>query len=195
MGRLLEFIVGREPVASATGIAGVVIAALGVLSAAGADLDPELVAAVGTLAAALAGWLARKAVTPVYTAISPPPPPGDPYDTVEGDSRLRGSIPLALIILIGMAVVLMAGLAVCSDALFEDEDEVNDLGLPALVVDHECYDCDDGWGGGSDGNSGGRYEGGRSGDMEQGDGRNCRNFCDNVIYIPDPRGGDEERRR
>jgi threonine synthase len=65
IGKVIDFIVGREPVASATGIAGVVTAALGVIAALGGDIDPEVVAAVGAFAAALAGWLARKAVSPI----------------------------------------------------------------------------------------------------------------------------------
>lgn len=65
LGKLVDFIAGREPVASATGLAGVVTATLGVVAAIGVDLDPELVAAIGVLVTALAGWLARKAVTPV----------------------------------------------------------------------------------------------------------------------------------
>lgn len=40
----------------------------------------------------------------------------------------RGSIPLALLILIGLFVVVIIGLAMCGDAMFEDEDEENDLG-------------------------------------------------------------------
>ena len=60
LDRLVSFLVDREPVASATGLAGVVTAALGVVSALGVDLDAELVAAIGVLVTALAGWLARK---------------------------------------------------------------------------------------------------------------------------------------
>lgn len=65
LGKLIGFVVGREPVASATGVAGVVTALFGVVAAYGVDMSPELVAAVGALVAALAGWLARRAVTPV----------------------------------------------------------------------------------------------------------------------------------
>ena len=47
----------------------------------------------------------------------------------------RGSIPLAVLIAIGVIVTFVIGMAVCSDALFEDEDEPNDLGfVPALLV-------------------------------------------------------------
>lgn len=182
--RLVDFVVGREPVATATGIAGVVTAALGVVAALGVDIDPELVAAVGTLVAALAGWLARKAVTPVRKPLSPPPLGYVPEKP--GSSQYSGSVPLALVILLGLAVVLMAGLAVCSDAAFEDEDEVNDLGAPAWIADHEYDD----WDGGSDGNRGYDGEGGQSGDTDQRGNENCRNLCGNTIIVPDPRGDD-----
>lgn len=51
--------------------------------------------------------------------------------------REGGGIPLALIIIIALGVIMLAGLGLCGDALFEDEDEVNDLGAPALVLDHD----------------------------------------------------------
>jgi hypothetical protein len=157
--KLIDWIIGREPVATATGIAAVVTAGLGVAAAFGLDVTAEQIAAIGALAAALAGWAGRRAVTPVE-----PPEVRQVRrqmanqrigtDTTADDSRLEdGSVPLALIILIGLAVVLMAGLAVCSDALFEDEDEVDDLGLRStysvVLVSHErddCYgqDCRDG---------------------------------------------------
>lgn len=184
MLKILDWVLGREPVAAATGIAAVVTALAGLLTAFDVvALSAEQIAAVGALTAAVAGWAARGAVTPVAG-------PTERQD--------RGSIPLALIILVALAVVLLAGLAVCTDAAFEDEDEVNDLGMPALVVDHDRYRCmdHDGCGGeGSDGNTGYDGEGGRSGDMDQGGDNNCRNFCDNIIYIPDPRGGREEQPR
>jgi hypothetical protein len=184
MTRLLDWIIGREPVAAATGIAAVVTALAGVLTAFDmVVLSAEQIAAVGALTAAVAGWAARGAVTPVAG-------PTERQD--------RGSIPLALIILVALAVVLLAGLAVCTDAAFEDEDEVNDLGMPALVVDHDCYeygDCGgrdeygDGRGGYSGGPSGGYYEGGKGGsDYDgDGDGNRCRNFC--FYGIPAPGEG------
>lgn len=50
---------------------------------------------------------------------------------------------------------------------------------------YDDYDCGGGddYGDGSNGNSGGRYEGGRSGDQGDGDGQ-CRNFCN--ITVPTP---------
>jgi hypothetical protein len=136
--KLLDWVVGKEPVATGTGLAALVTAALGVAAAFGLSITTAQIAAIGALAAAAAGLFARRQVTPVTTPAlrridreSPPPPP-DP----------RGSVPLALVILVALGVALMAGMAFCGDALFEDEDEVNDVGL-VLVTDHECEygDC------------------------------------------------------
>lgn len=63
--KVLSFVTGREPVASSTGVASVITAALGLAAVLGADISAEVIAAVGVLATALAGWLARRAVTPV----------------------------------------------------------------------------------------------------------------------------------
>lgn len=147
--RIVDWIAGREPVASATGIAGVITAILGVVAALGVDLSPELIAAIGTLAAAIAGWLARKAVTPIASpadrqlqrlvAQGPPPPPAP------GDSADDGGVPLALIILIAVGVLVIGGFFASCDALLTDEDEEGDLnmGLPALILDHDCYEYGD----------------------------------------------------
>lgn len=165
--RLLQFIATREPVAATTGLAAVIIATLGVAAAFGANITETQIAAIGTLAAAIAGWLGRSAVTPILgnrTEIG---------TWTEQPSDPRGSIPVAMIIVLGLVLFIIAGIAVSCDAMFEDEDEVNDLGAPALILDH------DDWGGGSDGNAGGEYEGGRGGsDYDgDGDGNRCRNFC------------------
>jgi len=66
--RLIDWIIGREPVATATGVAAVITAGLGVAAAFGADITAEQIAAIGALAAALAGWAARPAVIPVRKA-------------------------------------------------------------------------------------------------------------------------------
>jgi hypothetical protein len=64
--RLTDFILGREPVVAATGLAGVVTAAFGLLHAFDVlRLTPEQVAAVGAFLAVVAGWAARKVVSPV----------------------------------------------------------------------------------------------------------------------------------
>lgn len=52
----------------------------------------------------------------------------------------RGSVPMALIIAVALLVVLGGGMAVCGDALFEDEDERDDLGIELVS---RCRDCDD----------------------------------------------------
>lgn len=154
LSRIVNWVVGREPVAASTGLAAVVTAALGLAAAFGFGITPEQIAAVGALAAALAGWAARPAVTPTRKLSQGP-------HTIDGHA---GSVPLALLILVGLFVVVVAGLATCGDALFEDEDERDDLGLPALVAYH---DEDDG-----DGEDRRRKD-------------TCFMFCDNVIIIPD----------
>lgn len=66
IGRLIGWVVGREPVATATGLAGGVAALVGVLAA--FDVwrpSPEQTAAIGALVAWVAGYLARRVVTPV----------------------------------------------------------------------------------------------------------------------------------
>ena len=164
ISRALQFIVGREPVAYTAGLAGLTIAMLGVAAAFGANITETQIAAIGTLATAVAGWLGRSAVTPVL-----------------GKRDERGSVPLALIILIVAGVLVVGALFATCDALVDDEDEPGDLGSPALILDH------DGWDGGSDGNEGYDGEGGRSGDTDQNGDENCRNLCGNTIIVPDPR--------
>lgn len=66
IGKLLNFIVGREPVATATGLAGGVAAVIGALMAFDVlELTPEQIAAVGALVTWVAGYAARRVVTPV----------------------------------------------------------------------------------------------------------------------------------
>jgi hypothetical protein len=92
-------------------------------------------------------------------------------------------------IIIGVVVslILFGALMAACTALINDEDSLG----PVVVASHEyCYEdepCGDDWGGGSDGNSGGRYEGGRSGDNDQRGDHNCRNFCFYGVPMP---GGD-----
>lgn len=131
MTRLLDWIVGREPVATATGLAALVTAALGVAASFGVGITPEQIAAIGALAAALAGYLSRRAVSPVIT---PPRPSSD-----------QGGVPLALIILVVFGVLIVGAFFASCDALFEDEDEVNDLGI---TVTEQAYheECDPEWG-------------------------------------------------
>ena len=100
-----------------------------------------------------------------------------------GEGKEGGGIPLAaLFVILAIALALGLGFASC-DALFEDDDEPGDLGAPphtpAGAPGPRDHDYRDGWDGGSDGNSGGEYEGGRGGaDYDgDGDGNRCRNFC------------------
>lgn len=92
----------------------------------------------------------------------------------------------ALLVLLG--IVFLAGLLVAGCiAVFNDEESFASMQL--VSHDYECMDheCGGDWGGpGSDGNSGGRYEGGRGGqDYDgDGDGNRCRNFC--FYGIPEP---------
>lgn len=143
--RLLDWILGREPVATATGLAGLVTALLGVAAAFGLDITAEQIAAIGAAAAAVAGFLSRKAVSPVTS-----PAEREAHrlldrqaemrrtDTGTDDSRFEGGgVPLALIILIAVGVILVAGIGVSCDALFEDEDEVDDVGLEQVAYHEE----------------------------------------------------------
>jgi hypothetical protein len=58
----------------------------------------------------------------------------DISDTIEDENvGERGSIPMAVLILIGLFVAVIIGIAMCGDALFEDEDEENDLGWAPAV--------------------------------------------------------------
>ena len=136
--RLLDWVAGKEPVASATGIAAVVTAGLGVGAAFGLDITAEQIAAIGALAAALAGWAARRQVTPVEA-----PEARRAARTLKTLDPETGSVPLALLILVALGVVLLAGLGVCTDALFEDEDETNDLGVAVTQLAYHEEDCNE----------------------------------------------------
>lgn len=137
--RILDWIIGREPVASATGIAAVITAVLGAAAAFGLDISAEQIAALGALAAAVAGWMARKAVVPVTS-------PGErqvarSLDRMGGLDE-GGSVPLGLLIFLIVVVLIIAGIAVSCDAMFEDEDETNDLGQARVELAYH----DDGYG-------------------------------------------------
>lgn len=47
--------------------------------------------------------------------------------------RQRGSIPLAVLIAVGLFVVVIIGLAMCGDAIFDDQSEEDDLGSASYV--------------------------------------------------------------
>lgn len=129
--RLLDWVVGKEPVATGTGIAALVTAALGVAAAFGLGITTAQIAAVGALASALAGMFGRHNVTPVTTP------------ALRRIDREAGSIPLAALFVIVLAFLVLAGAFATCDALWDDESEVNDLGAPAWVADHECYEYGD----------------------------------------------------
>lgn len=143
MTRLLHWIVGREPVATATGMAAIVTAALGVGAAFGLNITAEQIAAIGALAAAIAGWAGRSAVTPVVSITQSRPDHDSHLEDVMSDidrydDSQRGAIPLALLILLIVAVIFVGGLFASCDALFEDEDEKNDLGSARVeLVSHD----------------------------------------------------------
>lgn len=201
--RILDWIIGREPVATATGIAAIVTAGLGVAAAFGVDITAEQIAAIGAMAAALAGWLGRRAVSPVTTPaerqVTRSLRQMGGIDTPADD----GSVPLALIILIGLAVLLLLGLGVCTDALFHDEDEPDDLGQARIVLISHERDCDD-WNGecGEGSYSGGDYGHNRRDDRNRNRGafspgpfdRSPVDFSDSCISL-DCSGRDDGRRR
>lgn len=87
-----------------------------------------------------------------------------------------------LAIIIG--VVFLAGVLVAGCvALVNDDDSLGRVQLVSHRYEDPCRDygdCD----GGSDGNSGGDYEGGRSGDNDQRGDHNCRNFCFYGVPLP-----------
>lgn len=68
-------------------------------------------------------------------------------------TRERGSIPMAVMIGVGIILFVIVALAVCGDAIFEDEDEDNDLGWAGPVATAGDGDGDD--------NRGGRNDNGR----------------------------------
>lgn len=65
--KLTDWILNREPVRAATGVAGLLIAALGVVHEFDVleTLTVSQVTAIGTFLSVVAGWLARKKVSPV----------------------------------------------------------------------------------------------------------------------------------
>lgn len=122
--RLIDFVVGREPVATATGIAGVVTATFGLLHAFDIlALTPEQVAAVGTFLAVVAGWAARRVVTPV-TKLGPLP----------ADNGETAGVGVALLVAV-VGIVVVGWLV--GDACIDDASERDDLGAPAWVADRD----------------------------------------------------------
>lgn len=81
-------------------------------------------------------------------------------------------------------VIVLLFLAVCVLAGNGKDDH---RGVPGLIT-YQLISHHDDDGGDGNGNSGGKYEGGRSGDNDQRGDHNCRNFC--FYGIPAP-GGDQ----
>jgi hypothetical protein len=135
INRVLDWVIGREPVATATGLAGGVAAILGLLAA--FDVyrpTPEQVAAIGAFVAWLAGWLARRAVSPVTSPaerqlvrvkkeLADEARAARGFDTVADDSRINtddhGGVALGLLLFIAFVIV---GGMVCVASLNEDAD-------------------------------------------------------------------------
>lgn len=163
--KLIDWIAGREPVGAATGIAAVVTAGLGVAAAFGAPVTETQIAALGALAAALAGWAARRVVSPVMTP-----------EERRVDRMITSTAPAddgQLGILVGILVVLvlaMVGLfAICTDDEEALRMQLISVTTPAYHEDGPCnpeYEgCDE-------------DEGGRK------DKRTCLFGCDNIIIVP-----------
>jgi hypothetical protein len=98
-----------------------------------------------------------------------------------------------ILIAIGTLIALGMAMAACG-ALINDEDSLPVMKSRYEIASHDyprcqSHECGDGWGRGSDGNSGGEYEGGRSGDNDQRGDHNCRNFCFYGVPMPGEGGG------
>ena len=87
--------------------------------------------------------------------------------------------PLKVFGAVLLAVFICGALVAGCFAAVNDEDSLGHL----QMVSHD-YCAADHDGCGSDGNSGGTYEGGESGDMDQDGENNCRNFCFYGVPIP-----------
>jgi hypothetical protein len=140
LGKVLDWIVGREPVATATGLAAVVTAALGVGAAFGLDVTAEQIGAVGALAAALAGWLGRSAVTPVAKRGPLPVEVVEDRRADEASRILDGHEHGGLAVgLIAFVLIVVFGAAVC--VALTNEEEVEDGWAPVELADNEpCSD-------------------------------------------------------
>lgn len=122
LGKLTDWIVGREPVATATGLAGGVAALVGVLHAFDVlRLSAEQTAAIGALVAWVAGYLARRVVTPVAKLTTLPAERG-------------GVVIAATVAVVGLLVVFF----LVADACLEDESERNDLGMARTEDNQPC---------------------------------------------------------
>lgn len=186
--KLLDWILGREPVATGTGIAVVVTAALGLAAAFGMSITPEQIAAIGALVTALAGFAARAHVSPVLT-----PAERQVRREIESTSTppIEGQLGIIVAIVVVLILAMIGLFSVCGD------DDENGMGPRHHDCDpyyEDCYGSPEGRGG--DGGESGGHQGyggggGRSGDYDGGPGDDCRNACGNTIIVPTPGGGRE----
>lgn len=118
IGKLLDFVVGREPVATGA----VVSAVLALVVAFGVDLSAEQTAAIAGAVTVVVAWFARKAVTPVAGP------------TEHQDRGEAGWAPILSIIVVAVAIILFF---VACDVLWDDDDDPDDLGAPAWIMDDD----------------------------------------------------------
>jgi hypothetical protein len=118
IGKLLTFVVGREPVA----VGGLVTAALALAVAFGLDITEEQLAALVAVTTALITLAQRQAVTPVARVTVP---------DERGDVRL-GVVVFAILIVLAFIGLLQ----VC-----DDDDRDGEIGWqPVAARDHEDED-------------------------------------------------------
>lgn len=169
---MLKRLLRTEPVL----LTGVVAGVLSVAVAFGVGLEPEQVAALVALIGACVAFARGVVYAPATvvnlvheaartTAVALDPVTAGPAGTITGAAESvigrvvntvtgsrynpppeRGGIPLAALIALGLGLLVLAGGFVVCDALIDDEDEPNDLGMPALVLDHDGDDYDQRYG-------------------------------------------------
>ena len=134
--KLIDFIAGREPVATATGLAGVIVAVLGVAAAFGAPVTETQIAAIGALAAAVAGYAARRVVSPVLA-------PADRQvrrlmvDNKVGETTANdGQLGILVAILVILVLAMVGLFALCNGS-----DDENGMAVTPAAY-HDGGDCD-----------------------------------------------------
>lgn len=183
LNRVFDWIIGRQPVQTATGLAALITAGFGLAKAFGVldSITPEQVAAIAAFVTVTAGWLGHRAVSPVTG------------QTERQINRLKKELAaedggIFAAICIGFAVVFLILFAFCVTVGNSDDDE-RGLGAPTWVADHD----DEGRRGDKDGEEGeSGEEGGRPSDEDPGN--RCAAFVviacgDLVVPIPEAPGG------
>lgn len=129
LDRILSFVLDREPVASATGIAGIITACFGVLAASGVDIDAELIAAIGVLVTAVAGWLARKQA---WSPASVEELVVEKTTVAAGEAAARTAIELGRTTVGAVGDITEQGLDVVAEVIDEVTDTIDneDVGEP-----------------------------------------------------------------